>query len=67
MIKCFYRRFRIFQSFIKFIRIDMRFIKCRKVKFVAYQDGRSVFLLISHLVSDRGQIETRFLSLEIIC
>ena len=32
-----------FQSFIKFIRKDMR-IKCRKVKFVTYQGGRSVLL-----------------------
>ena len=33
-----------FQSFIKFIRKDMRIIKCRKVKFETYQGGRSVLL-----------------------
>ena len=42
--KLFYRGYGAFQSFIKVIRKDMRIIKCGKVKFWAYQDGRSVFL-----------------------
>ena len=42
--KCFYRGSGTFQSFIKFISKDMRIIKCKKVKFKAYQGGRSVFL-----------------------
>ena len=32
------------ESFIKFIRKDMRIIKCRKVKFGAYQGGQLVFI-----------------------
>ena len=36
--------FGTFESFIKFIRKDMRIIKCRKVKFGAYQGGQPVFI-----------------------
>ena len=42
--KCFYRGCGTFQSLIKFISKDMRIIKCKEVKFGAYQGGRSVFL-----------------------
>ena len=42
--KLFHRGFGTFQSFIKFIREDMRITKCKKVKFGAYQGGQSVFL-----------------------
>ena len=42
--KLFHRGCGTFQSFIKFIRKDIRIIKCRKVKFGAYQGGRLVLL-----------------------
>ena len=44
MINCSYRGFGTFQSFIKLTRKDMRIIRCKKVKFGAYQGGQSVFL-----------------------
>ena len=45
----FHRGFGTFQSFIKFKNKNMRIVKCRKVKYGAYQGGHSVliaFLLV---------------------
>ena len=44
MINCFHRGFGKFQSFIKFLRKDIKIIKCKKVKFGAYQGGGLVLL-----------------------
>ena len=50
MINYFHRELEMFQSFIKFIRKDMRIIKCGKVKFGTYQGGRLVLSFVGPLV-----------------